>query len=160
MDWREGFKNCCLKMKETGTVKKTLSDRGVIEWQPVRECGACKGTGLFTAHDIDYGEFFECACATYCPACGRAEFSPGINFAPYDQERFLPIMKKKLIQDPSLAEILKLEEGTCPVCGGVTYIYCKDLGGLDYYDNWWESCASPDCDWPGSHREEYEQGPY
>ena len=93
----------------------------------------------------------------------------GVNFAPYDQDRFLPIMKKKLLNlsqedrehfrtpdgllyEPEISRLHKV----CPKCEGCCYSFTKDLGGIDYYINTWETCANPDCDWPGYHWEAIE----
>ena len=110
---------------------------------------------------MDYGAFYEVASAKYCPRCKKMqEVITEQNFAIYSQERFLPVMKKKLIENPELRRELKKEDKGCPRCGSSTYTFYKDLGAIDYYDNYWTVCTNPDCDWSGMHRETYEQGPY
>jgi hypothetical protein len=95
---------------------------------------------------------------------------------PYHQEDILPVLKKKLIEylkakkRPKIQEMvsdlglefgsLTRKEKSCPVCGGDTYTLYKDLGGIDYYDNYWTVCVNPNCSWEGVHIEKYEPGPY
>lgn len=168
--WIEELKIICEIMKRNNEIIRTLPERGIIVWLSDYECKNCHRKGVFYADELEYGAFYECASAKYCPNC-KAVFDviEGQNFAPYEQKRFLPIMKKKLIaalelykeSGADIKNILPVYlDGICPLCGGRTYTFVKDLGGIDYYWNYWTVCVNPSCPWPGVHREEYEPGPY
>lgn len=174
--WQENLRLVCEEMKKNHEDERSLSDRGRVVWCPDLVCGNCHSVGVFYGDDLEYGEFYECAFARYCPTCQKIyEIITGRNFAPYGSERFLPIMKKKLIANLELFQRSHLTVGTefrpgstgitkdeepCLKCGGDTYTFHKDLGGIDYYDNYWTVCVNPGCNWPGRHRESYESGPY
>jgi hypothetical protein len=163
-------------MKERNEIERSLFERGHIVWCPELECPECHRKGTFYGDDLEYGEFYECAFARYCPACQMIyDITEGRNFAPYGSEKFLPIMKNRLLINPETFDkphltigsefrpgsaSLTINKKSCPVCGGDTYTFHKDLGGIDYYDNYWTVCANTSCDWPGEHRETYEPGPY
>jgi hypothetical protein len=173
-DWQIQFQRCCDEMKKNGENNRTVPERGEIHWCPDLECPKCHNKGTFYGDDLDYGAFYECAFARYCPSCQRVyDAIKGRNFAPYDSPRFLPIMKRKLMVNPphiipNLEQIreawgfasITRNEKSCPICSGDTYTFHKDLGSIDYYDNYWTVCVSPNCKWPGEHRETYESGPY
>jgi hypothetical protein len=162
-------------MYAQGEEKRKLPERGEIIWENDLFCPWCKQKGIFWGRELEYGAFYECAEAKCCPACGEIfEERRGINFAPYEQKRFLPLMKKKLLNarhtfcqaylavgDDFRPGCTFLEKGSnsCPCCGGETYIFHKDLGAVDYYDNFWTVCVSSACDWPGEHYENYSPAP-
>jgi hypothetical protein len=159
-DWKETFKNECIKMESEKLAIKSLPGRGSIKWCPEIECLICNELGIFSGTELDCGNFYECATASYCPHCKKVGvFQTEVNFAPYNQRRFLPIMKKKIIDQPNIVKKLK-EASLCPACGHECYSYEKDLGGIDYYDNTWTVCSNPYCSWPGKHYENIERGPY
>lgn len=167
--WVEEFKIICEIMRNKNEIIRTLPDRGIIIWLKDLECKNCHSKGVFYGDELEYGEFYECASATYCPNCKTVyDVIMGKNFAPFDQERFLPLMKKKLLANPELLKKLESEPNLppeyrnrcCPICGGRTYTFVKDLGGVDNYINYWTVCVNPNCDWPGDHHEEYEPGPF
>ncbi|MCS7254285.1 MAG: hypothetical protein RMK18_09800 [Armatimonadota bacterium] len=160
-EWQMKFAIICERMRCRGETKRRLLGRGIIVWCPDLECPNCGSKGTFYGDELEYGAFYECAFARYCPACKMVyDVIEGKNFAAYRQERFLPIMKRKLLANPQLRAHLTKNKGACPVCGGDTYTFHKDLGVIDYYDNYWTVCVNPNCGWPGTHHEEYEQGPY
>ncbi len=160
--WQEEFQAICEEMKRNGETLRVLPVRGKIEWDSGSRCPNCFSLGTFVGDELEYGHLYKYASARYCPACQKIyNVLEGINFAPYRQEMFLPIMKKKLIKMLQKRGKVFLPKGyPCPVCGSDTYIYHEDLGGIDYYDNYWRVCINPDCDWPGEHWETYEPGPY
>ncbi|MGB3976921.1 MAG: hypothetical protein WBM02_00240 [bacterium] len=175
-DWLKSFLTICKEMNSNGETKRYLPDRGKIVWLPNLKCPHCLYEGTFYGDDLEYGAFYECASARYCPSCHKIyDAIEGRNFAIYDSEKFLPIMKKKLMAAPQTFEnfylisgtefrpggtTLTKEEKNCPRCGGDTYTFHKDLGAIDYHDNYWTICTNPICDWPGKHRAIYERGPY
>jgi hypothetical protein len=158
MEWQEEFQSMCEEMKKNNEIKRSLSERGEIVWCPDLKCPNCHNQGTFYGYDLEYGEFYECASAHYCLTCKKVyNISAGINFASYGQDRFLPIMKKKLIANPQICkEPSFLVKGICPICKGNTHTFQKDLGAIDYYDNFWKVCVNPNCKWPGEHYETHE----
>lgn len=156
--WLREFKSICESMRRIDNeTTRTLPDRGKIVWMKDVECKNCHHKGVFYGDELDYGEFYECARLKYCPYCETFfDLYIGVNFDP---ERFLPIMKKKLLANPELRKMLE-PDLPCPKCGGETYTFVKDLGGIDYCWNYWTVCVNPNCDWPGSRHVRYEPGPY
>ncbi len=160
IDWKKSFQEFCEEMTAQRQTTRTLPDRGVIVWYQQYACSECETYGTFYGSDLEYGAFYECASARFCPTCHKVfDVQEGINFAPYGSERFLPIMKKKVMAG---AKPIRFSgaENPCPQCGAETATFRKDLGGVDYYDNTWTVCPNPECDWPGSHSESYERGPF
>lgn len=158
--WLKIFQTICEEMKKTGEKEISLPGRGRIVLSLELECPKHHSGDKFIGIDLEYGAFYECAIASYCPSCQNIfETREGVNFAPYGQEKFLPIMRKKLIENPDYRELCSPGE-SCPTCKGTTYKFYKDLGGIDFYDNNWTVCINPKCSWPGEHSETYEQGPY
>ncbi|MFH1509209.1 MAG: hypothetical protein ABIE68_03530 [bacterium] len=154
--WIDEFRALCVVMHAKCEVDRDLPERGRIHWNSELMCEACGSTGVFIGYDLEYGEFYECAMACYCPFCKQISNARiGINFAPYGSHRFLPIMKRKLIANLESAPV-KMNKEPCSFCGGPTYRFIKDLGAVDFYDNTWTVCINPDCDWPGSHHESIE----
>lgn len=169
VDWQKEFQAICEEMKSNSETARHLPDRGKIVWCPEVECPNCHSIGTFLGDDLEYGAFYEVAFARYCPSCRKIyDVIEGRNFAPYNPKRFLPIMKRKLMAKLQTFEKSYLTIGTdlikneksCPVCGSDTYTFHKDIGAIDYYDNYWTVCINPACNWPGEHRETYERGPY
>ena len=172
--WQKELQDVCEEMKGKRETRKSLPERGRIVWCPDLECPNCHNKGTFYGDDLEYGAFYECAFARYCPTCQKIyDVIEGRNFAPFKQERFLPIMKSKLMANLQTFErpyltigtelrpgctYLDKNEKTCPVCNGDTYTFYKDLGGIDYYENYWTVCINPACNWAGEHRETYESG--
>lgn len=151
-------------------MRRTLPLRGGIVFHPDLKCPHCHSKGVFVGKELEYGAFYECAWAKYCPTCRKTfDVLEGDNFAPFDQERFLPIMKKKLIElickssEKGLFRIIPCTvlslKGPCPQCGADAYTFYKDLGGVDHYHNYWSVCINPLCTW-SQHYESYEPGPY
>lgn len=158
--WLKTFRILCDEMEKSGETEKAFLDRGEVIWCPKVECSRCHSVGTFLGDDLEYGAFYEVAFARYCPSCQNIfEDWEGVNFALYVSERFLPIMKKKLIENPDSLESCP-PDGSCPACDSVTHTFHRDLGAIDFYDNYWRVCINPGCNWPGEHREIYEQGPY
>lgn len=172
-DWTKKFQETCEEMRKNNETTKFLPERGYIIWYQDLECPNCHNKGIFYGNELDYGAFYECASGCYCPSCKTIyDVVEGINFAPFNQKRFLPIMKKKLIEllptlnlepksiSEKLTHCLTKNENSCPICGGDTYTFYKDLGRIDYYHNYWTVCVNPDCDWEGEHYEKFESGLY
>jgi len=158
--WQKTFQDICDEMKRNSETERTLPNQGKIVWCPKIECPNCHSIGTFLGDELDYGEFYKCALARYCPSCQKIyAVTEGRNFAPYAQERFLPIMKRRLIESPAFRKLITITD-PCPCCNETMYTFHKDLGGIDYYDNYWTVCINPDCNWPGKHREHIESGPY
>jgi len=158
--WQDQFRTVCEAMAGRGLASKALPEQGTIQFLPQKTCEQCGGAGVFLGDELDCGRFYECASAMWCPACRTVRVvSQEQNFAPWDQQRFLPLMKKKLIQRPEFLGLVE-QEGVCPRCGGPCYSFSKDLGAIDYCDNTWTVCTNPACAWPGRHVETYQTGPY
>lgn len=158
--WLKTFRILCDEMKKSGEIEIAFLDRGGVIWCPEVECTKCHSVGTILGTDLEYGSFYECAHARYCPSCQNIFEAWGeVNFAPFGSEKFLPIMKKKLIENPDYRELCS-PGASCPTCSGATYRFYKDLGGIDFYDNYWTVCINPKCSWQGEHFESYEQGPY
>ena len=158
--WQDGFRAVCEALASQGLTTKSLPGQGTIQCLPKRICEQCGQAGVFLGDELDCGEFYECASAVWCPACRNLQvISEQRYFAPWDQKRFLPVMKKKLIEHPQFLELV-VEGGACPKCGGPCFSLSKDLGASDYYENTWTVCTNPQCAWPGSHLETFETGPY
>lgn len=153
--WQEVFKEICERMKENNETQKSLSPRGKITWYSI-QCPNCNSQGVFYGDELDCGLFYECASAYYCPNCRNLfGVSEGQNFAPHHPEKFLPIMKQKLMTKLDWDVSLVKEEFGCPFCGGPIYTFHKDLGVIYYWDNYWRVCPNPDCNWPGEHSENF-----
>lgn len=65
--------------------------------------------------------------------------------------------KRKIINIIKVHESLlgtpKLLDEACEKCGGKVYCCHGDLGGVDYYDNYWHVCLG--CDSINKHTEHY-----
>ncbi len=157
--WLEKFVEACKEIKAKGVKLMGLPGQGVVGCDDALKCKKCGRAGIFYGHELDNGEFYECASARYCPSCETIdEIVTGCNYAaPYNQKSFLSLMKKKLISDPRfLSCVIEVEGRPCPECKNSTYNYHKDLGMLDFYDNTWTVCINPSCNWQGEHDEKYE----
>lgn len=154
-DWKEEFRKACVRMAKESLDSVYFPDRGYVKWLSGKECKRCGKKGIFSGYNLEYGKFYECAIADYCPKCGSVNvIETDVNFARNDQERFLPIMKKKLIEDHGLRSGIKKAD-SCPECGGQCLSYEKDLGVVDYQINTWTICINPNCNWPGNHKEKF-----
>jgi len=158
--WQDQFQTVCEAMASEGAASRDLPDQGMIQWLPEKTCEQCGQAGVFLGDELDCGRFYRCASAMWCPACRTIRvISEERYFAPWGQKRFLPLMKKKLIERPEFLGLAG-QDGVCPKCGGPCYSFSKDLGAIDYCDNTWTVCTNPGCDWPGRHVETYETGPH
>lgn len=158
--WQETFIRTCLAMAREGVRYRELTPRGKIE--AVGRCNICQADCYFLGEDIECGKLYEVARVRFCANCENFEIiTDDANYAPYSQKKFLPIFKQKVVHmfftESSESQV---ETQPCPICGSRTVSFSKDLGGIDYYDNFWTVCVNPFCDWPGEHREEFEWGPY
>jgi len=154
--WREKFVIACQEMSKNGETERSLPERGKISWRAKFNCPNCHANGIYSGDELEYGAFYECASARYCPSCQKIYNDvEGVNFSIYMQDKFLPIMKKKLMADSHA--IPQTSPGDpCPVCQGLTRTFSKDLGFVDLYDNFWTVCINAACDWPGHHLENHE----
>ncbi len=154
-DWKERFKKACVGMGKEGLVSIYFPDRGYIKWFFGKKCKECGEKGIFFGYDLEYGSFYEYTTADYCPNCFNVNVD--VSFTRKNQKKFLPIMKKELLEKPGLRSELK-EADPCPECGGPCLSYEKDLGVIDYWDNTWVVCINPNCNWPGEHHEIFTTG--
>jgi len=156
--WQEYFIRACLAMAREGLHSRELKPRGTITTSG--KCPICKSDCCFLGYDLECGKFYETASASFCCNCGNFEVqTTDANYSTYNPLKVLQVMKYKVSLSPE--QYSSSDKPTkCPVCGAPTYTFHKDLGGIDYYDNYWTVCINPFCDWPGQHREEFEWGPY
>ncbi|WP_417914040.1 hypothetical protein [Candidatus Electronema sp. JM] len=92
--------------------------------------------------------------ATFCRNCEKLTvINDEMNYALNSEAIFLPILRQKLMQEPTLKERVR-ETIPCSECGEPTYTFDKDLGFVEPYDNYWTVCVNPACSWPGKHSEE------
>src|SRR5690348_3452469 len=97
MDWKDNLKLVAERMHREGRKSTQLPDRGTVTFCSKR-CGHCHHHGVFVGDELECGNFYTCAEAVYCPRCGAIHVKcTGVNFSPYGGDRFLPLMKKKLI---------------------------------------------------------------
>jgi len=158
--WQEAFIRTCMAMAREGARSQELVPRGQINAKGDRRCPICQSDCYFIGEDLECGKFYETATAHFC--CNCEEFTvvtDECNYAPYKPQKVLQMMKYKIALSPERYSNAD-NSSRCPVCGGATYTFHKDLGGIDYYDNFWTICTNQFCDWPGQHREEFEWGPY
>jgi len=149
-----------MAMAREGARSRELVPRGQIDAKSDIRCLICQSDCYFMGYDLECGKFYETATAHFC--CNCEEFkvvTDECNYKPYAPKKVLQLMKYKIALSPE-----RYSSGDasnrCPVCGGATYTFHKDLGGIDYYDNFWTVCKNQYCDWQGQHREEFEWGPY
>lgn len=146
-------------MAREGVRYREVKPRGRIEARG--RCNVCQSDCYFHGDDIECGKLYEVAIVRFCANCEKFELiTDQANYAPYAQKEFLPIFKQKVIHLAFAESEDQTPSQPCPICGSKTVSFSKDLGGIDFYDNYWTVCVNPFCDWPGEHREEFEWGPY
>jgi hypothetical protein len=157
-NFNENFKETCKEMERKGEGIIRLPVQGTISYDRHWACDNCGHMGLYNGEEMFVGKLYESASARYCPECETVyDFMTDLNFAMFRQERFLPVMKEKLIKISQLRPEAKLEDD-CPECDGPTFSFSKNLGRPAYDDNKWEVCLNKSCDWPGKHYEGAENG--
>jgi len=157
--WRENFIRACIAMAKEGCRRRELTPRGSIEASRASRCPDCQSDSYFEGKDLEIGKIYETADACFCANCERfVDVAPEHNYEPYDPLKVLQVLRTKIRLAPP--DTVDSDSPPCPICGGSTWTFHKDLGGIDYCDNYWIVCRNPFCDWPGAHREEFEWGPY
>lgn len=154
--WKSKLKDICDQMvQESKTRVELPSDSGLVSKVTDKPCEKGHTEKVFRGEEFECGFLYERAQGLYCGDCSEIfKSEEGINFAVYREKRFLPIMKRKLIENPSfLKEVTP--DVPCYICTGPTYSIIKDLGFIDFYDNKWSVCINPECTWPGEHSESY-----
>jgi len=155
INWKQQFKDLCEQMKRDSLEHLLLGDRGTIDFRADDTCQECSSVGVYSGDEMEQGCLYEIAMGAYCSSCKNlSKVFEHVNFAPYSQTRFLPILKGKIIEQPALVEGLT-KSRPCKQCHGDTYTFSKDLGATDYYDNEWTVCINKECTWPGYHCEQY-----
>lgn len=158
-DWHINFINNRKEILENTSTIKEIYPRGKIE-QVTEACNQCGYRYIYRGEDLECGKLYEVARATYCPSYGNLDvLTDECNYKLYNQIDFLPILRSKIVQNPNLKRDL-IESQPCPKCGKPTYTFEKDLGGIDFYDNYWTVCVNSICKWPGRHQEDFEWGSY
>lgn len=155
LGWNEAFVRTCYAMAREGARVRTIEPRGKISIDSKIRCPTCNSDSFFIGEDLECGKTYEVARARFCAVCDHLEvLTEDANYEPYNQRRFLPILKQKFVF--SVAPVNSTGD-PCPLCGFDTITFHKDLGGVDFYDNYWIVCTNPYCDWPGAHLEQLER---
>ncbi|MCS7146056.1 MAG: hypothetical protein RMJ28_05545 [Nitrososphaerota archaeon] len=162
VDWRDRFRAACEEMRGEGETRRTLADGAKIIWCPDEKCYRCGNIGVFYGTDFfckeknqSEGVFYY---GEYCPACERVILDSW--FLPIERAE-LAVLKKLIIEDPLFRARVELEKrGKCPVCGSDTYTYHREVGGVDYVDEYLIVCINPSCIWSGNYAVYWEPGPY
>lgn len=146
-------------MTREGCRLREFAPRGRIEAIPSVRCPDCHADSYFVGEDLECGKLYETARARFCAHCEQFHvLTEECNYEIYNPSRVLQVLKAKIGLLP--AGTVDQASPPCPTCAGSTYTVHKDIGAIDYYDNYWTVCTNPFCDWPGTHREEVECGPY
>jgi hypothetical protein len=149
--WQEDFIRACYAMMREGSRSREFLPYGRIREGGDVRCPDCHSELFFTGTDLICSSVFEGADARFCVKCGK--FETKIHFYKSKDPR-------KVLQMLKLNPHLAVDEGTpCPSCGSSTCTLREDMGGVDYHDNSWTVCKNRFCDWPGSHKEDYQSWP-
>lgn len=149
-----------MAMAREGTRSREFVQRGQISAKVDNRCPSCQSDCYFVGDDLECGKFYETATARFCANCEEFDVvTDECNYGAYRPQKVLQVLKYKIALSPDSYSNADASS-PCPVCGAATYTFHKEIGGIDYYDNFWTVCTNQFCDWPGQHREEFEWGPY
>lgn len=155
--WQEAFIRACNSMKQEKVYSRKFAPTGQINAKTQKRCPVCGSDEYFIGEHLEFDHPSQTVNAGFCGKCEHFEF----GIAPYDLQRALAIMKHRVTHTMTKETIPAPDsKEACPTCGATTITFHKDLGGIDFYDNYWTVCTNRYCLWPGKHREEHEAGPY
>lgn len=152
LSWDERFANLCEGMKSGGflSLQGVEACGGIVAFQSLMSCD-CGNQGLYLGIAIDHDHIFDSVDANYCPACKRVSAIRRAEPILTMLEDFLPLMKKRIIDNPKLMSETKIRS-VCPVCGLDTFEFYRKKMLSRSKEHWWRVCASPDCNWTGDYK--------